>query len=87
VRKSRWQKGVPNKLAVSLYLYTQYVENWRAPLVNDCCYSSKRKVFFRTFGLKPSSMSQYEFILTINWYYEGLLLGAFASRRSSRNII
>jgi hypothetical protein len=57
---------VPNKLGMSSYLYTQCVENWRVPLVKDCCYSSKEKVFFRTFGLMPSSISQYEFIIIAN---------------------
>ena len=35
----------------------------KTPLVSECCYSSKGKVFFRTFGLKPSSMSQSKFII------------------------
>jgi hypothetical protein len=30
------------------------------------CYSSKGKVFFWTFGLRPSSISQFEFIILTN---------------------
>jgi hypothetical protein len=51
---------------VSSYLYAQSVENWRVSLVKDCCYSSKEKVFFQTFGLRPSSISQYEFFIIAN---------------------
>jgi hypothetical protein len=56
-------KSVPNELAVCSYLYAQCVASGRALLVIDCCYSSKEKVFFRTFGLRPSSISQSEFII------------------------
>jgi hypothetical protein len=59
-------KSVPNELAVCSYLYAQCVASGRAPLVIDCCYSSKGKVFFRTFGLRPSSISQSEFIILTN---------------------
>jgi hypothetical protein len=45
------KKGVRNELVVFSYLYAKYVENRRAPLVIGCCYSSKGKVFFQTFGL------------------------------------
>jgi hypothetical protein len=64
--KSRWQESVPNVLAVCSYLYAQCVASGRAPLVIDCCYSSKEKVFFRTFGLRSSSISQSEFIILTN---------------------
>jgi hypothetical protein len=53
-------------LAVRSYLYVQCVASGRALLVIDCCYSSKEKVFFRTFGLRPSSISQSEFIILTN---------------------
>jgi hypothetical protein len=50
-------------LGVSSYLYDRHAPNWRVPFVIDCCYSSKGKVFFRTFGLRPSSISQSEFVI------------------------
>jgi hypothetical protein len=59
-------KSVPNELAMCSYLYVQRVASGRALLVIVCCYSSKGKVFFRTFGLRPSSISQYEFIILTN---------------------
>jgi hypothetical protein len=64
--KSKRQESVSNVLAVRSYLYDQYVASGRAPLVIDYCYSSKEKVFFRTFGLRPSSISQSEFIILTN---------------------
>jgi hypothetical protein len=45
---------------------SQCAASGRAPLVIDCCYSSIEKVFFRTFGLRPSSISQSEFIILTN---------------------
>jgi hypothetical protein len=53
-------------LGVSSYLYAQRAPSWRAPAVIDYCYSSKGKVFFRTFGLGPSSISQSEFVILTN---------------------
>jgi hypothetical protein len=53
-------------LAVRSYLYAQYVASGRAPLVIDYCYSNKEKEFVRTFGLRPSSISQSEFIILTN---------------------
>jgi hypothetical protein len=41
-----------NAAGVSSYLYAQRATNWRAPSVIDCCYSSKRKVFFLDLWLK-----------------------------------
>jgi hypothetical protein len=58
--------NVPNVLGVSSYLYAQCAPDWRAPSVIDCCYSSKGKVFFRTFGLGPSSILQSEFVILTN---------------------
>jgi hypothetical protein len=68
IRKARayGKKSVLNVLAVRSYLYAQYVASGRAPLVIDYCYSSKGKVFFQTFGLRPSSISQSEFIILTN---------------------
>jgi hypothetical protein len=48
---------------VGSYLYAWRFATWRAPFVIDCCYSSKGKVFFRTFSLRPSFTSQSEFIV------------------------
>jgi hypothetical protein len=36
------------------------------PFVIDFRYSSEGKVFFRTFGLRPSFTSQSEFVITTN---------------------
>ena len=69
--ESRWQESVPNEFAEWPYLYAQCVESWKTPLVSECCYSSKGKVFFRTFGSRPSSISQSEFII-----YKLILRGA-----------
>jgi hypothetical protein len=51
-----------------------------SPSVIDYCYSSKGKVFFQTFGLRPSFTSQSEFVAITNKYFEGLLLGAFVPK-------
>jgi hypothetical protein len=55
-----------NAADVRSYLYAQCAADWRGPSVIDYCYSSKGKVFFRTFGLRPSSMSQSEFVILTN---------------------
>jgi hypothetical protein len=60
------RNSVSNAAGVSTYLYAQCAANWRAPSVIDNCYSSKGKVFFWTFGLRPSSMSQPEFVILTN---------------------
>jgi hypothetical protein len=65
-KSSKSKAGVPNVLGVSSYLYAQHAPSWRAPSVIDCCYSSKGKVFFRTFGLGPSSISQSKFVILTN---------------------
>jgi hypothetical protein len=39
---------------------------WWTPYVIDYCYSSKEKVFFWTFGLRPLFMSQFKFIVITN---------------------
>jgi hypothetical protein len=58
--------SVPNVLGVSSYLYAHRAPSWRAQVVIDCCYSSKGKVFFWTFGLGPSSILQSEFVILKN---------------------
>jgi hypothetical protein len=65
-RQSRWQESMQNELAVGSYLYAKGVASGRVPLVIDACYSIKGKVFLRTFGLGPSSISQSEFIILTN---------------------
>ena len=60
---SSWPESVSNEFAVWPYLYAKSVENSKTPFVSECCYSSKGKVFFRTFGVKPSSMSQSKFVI------------------------
>jgi hypothetical protein len=75
------------KIVASPYLYTHYVENWRVPLVKDCCYSSKGKVFFRTFGSKPPSISQYEFIITAKLILRGATVGDLRLPKVLKNVI
>jgi hypothetical protein len=58
--------SVSNVLGVSSYLYAQRAPSWRAPAIIDCCYSSKGKVFFWTFGLGSSSISQSDFVILTN---------------------
>jgi hypothetical protein len=60
------QNSVSNVLRVGSYLYAQCAPSWRAPSVINYCYSSKGKVFFWTFGLGPSSISQSEFVILTN---------------------
>ena len=64
--KANGTSSVSSAVSLSSYLYAQCAPNWRAPSVIDCCYSSKGKVFFRTFGLRLSSMSQSEFVILTN---------------------
>jgi hypothetical protein len=64
---------------VSSYLYARRALNWRVPPVIDCCYSSKGKVFFRTFGLRPSSMSQSEFVILNKLILRGATVGGPSS--------
>jgi hypothetical protein len=60
------RNNVSNAAGVSSYLYAQCAASWRGPSVIDYFYSSKEKVFFRTFGLRPSSISQSEFVILTN---------------------
>jgi hypothetical protein len=54
-------------LPVWVHIYTpSALQLERAPSVIDYCYFSKGKVFFRTFGLRPSFMSQSEFVVIAN---------------------
>jgi hypothetical protein len=47
---------------VGSYSYAQCLANWWTPSVSDYCYSSKREGVFWTFGLRPSFISQSEFV-------------------------
>jgi hypothetical protein len=79
--------SVPNVLRVSSYLYDRRAQNWRVPFVIDCCYSSKGKVFFRTFGLRPSSMSQYEFVILNKLILRGATVGGLRPPKVLKNVI
>jgi hypothetical protein len=78
---------VPNELAVVTYLYTQGIASGRVPLAIDCCYSSKRKVFFRTFGLEPSSISQSEFIILNKLILRWATVGGLRLPKVLKNVI
>jgi hypothetical protein len=57
------------------------------PFVIDCCYSSKGKVFFRTFGLRPSSMSQSEFVILNKLILRGATVGGLHPPKVLKNVI
>ena len=84
--RSRWQVCVPNEFVVWSYLYAQGVENWKTPLVSESCYSSKGKVFFRTFGSRPSSISQSEFIIN-KLILRGATVGGLRPPKVLKNMI
>jgi hypothetical protein len=53
-------------LPLWVHIYTPSALQLGAPFVIDFRYSSEGKVFFRTFGLRPSFTSQSEFIIITN---------------------
>jgi hypothetical protein len=55
--------------------------------VIDRCYSSKGKVFFRTFGLRPSSMSQSEFVNLNKLILRGATVGGLRPPKVIKNMI
>jgi hypothetical protein len=60
------RNGVSNVAGVGSYLYAQCLAiQWTSSVI-DYCHSNKGKVFFRTFGLRPSFMSQSEFVVITN---------------------
>jgi hypothetical protein len=58
-----------------------------APSVIDCCYSSKGKVFFQTFGLRPSSMSQPGFVILNKLILRGATVGGLRPLKVLKNVI
>ena len=60
---------------VRVFIYTIGTLQIEGPSVIDCCYSSKGKVFFQTFGLRPSSMSQSEFVILNKLILRGATVG------------
>jgi hypothetical protein len=48
-------------LRVPIYM-PKCIATWWALYVIDFCYSSEEKMFFRTFGKRPSFTSQSEFV-------------------------
>jgi hypothetical protein len=79
--------SVSNIADVSSYLYAQHAPNWGAPSIIDCCYSSKGKVFFQTFGLRPSSMSQSEFVILNKLILRGATVGGLRPPKVLKNVI
>jgi hypothetical protein len=74
-------------VGASSYLYAQHAPNWRVPSVIDYCYSSKGKVFFRTFGLRPSSMSQSGFVILNKLILRGATIGDLRPPKVLKNVI
>ena len=58
-----------------LYIYTQSSTARWVPRFRTIRYSSKGKVFFRTFGVKPSSISQSKFIISNKLILRGATVG------------
>jgi hypothetical protein len=79
--------SVSNAFAVWPYLYAKCVETSKTPLVSECCYSSKGKVFFRTFGVKPSSRSQSKFIILNKLILRGATVGDLRHPKVLKNRI
>jgi hypothetical protein len=86
-KKASGTSSVSNVVGVSSYLYAQHTPNWGAPSVIDCCYSSKGKVFFRTFGLRPSSISQFEFVILNKLILQGATVGGLRPLKVLKNVI
>ena len=84
---SSWPESVSNEFAVWPYLYAKCVENSKTPLVSECCYSSKGKVFFRTFGVKPSSMSQSKFVILNKLILRGATVGGLRPPKVLKDVI
>jgi hypothetical protein len=57
------------------------------PSAIDCCYYSKGKVFFWTFGLRPSSMSQSEFVILNKLILRGATVGGLRPSKVLKNVI
>jgi hypothetical protein len=74
-------------VGASSYLYAHHAPNWGAPSVIDCCYSSKGKVFFRTFGLRPLSISQSEFVILNKLILQGATVGGLRPPKVLKNMI
>jgi hypothetical protein len=72
---------------VSPYLYVSMVQNGGPLSVIDCCYSSKGKVFFWNFGLRPSSMSQSKFVILNKLILRGATVGGLRPPKVLKNVI
>ena len=75
-----------NEFAVCPYLYAKSVENSKTPLISDCCYSSKGKLFFRTFGVKPSFTSQSKFVILNKLILRGATVGDLRHSKVLKNM-
>jgi hypothetical protein len=85
--KANGTSSVSNVAGASSYLYTQHAPNWGAPSVIGCCYSSEGKVFFQTFGIRPLSMSQSEFIILNKLILRGATVGGPRPPKVLKNVI
>jgi hypothetical protein len=85
--KASGTNSVQNVVRVTSYLYARRAPSWRVSSVIDCCYSSKGKVFFRTFGLRPSSMSQSEFVTLNKLILRGATVGGLRPPKVLKNVI
>jgi hypothetical protein len=73
--------------SVRVLIYTFSTLQIGGPSVIDCCYSSKGKVFFRTFGLRPSSMLQSEFVILNKLILRGATVGGLRPPKVLKNVI
>jgi hypothetical protein len=71
--------------SVRALIYTQRAPNQGAPLVIDCCYSSKGKVFFRAFGFGLSSISQSKFVILNKLILRGATVGGLRPPKVLKN--
>jgi hypothetical protein len=72
---------------IQVLIYTLGTLQIGGASVIDCCYSSKGKVFFRTFGLRPSSISQSEFVILNKLILRGATVGGFRPPKVLKNMI
>jgi hypothetical protein len=72
---------------VRVLIYTLSTLQIGGPVHIDCCYSSKGKLFFRTFGLRPSSMSQPKFVILSKLILRGATVGGLRPPKVLKNVI
>jgi hypothetical protein len=72
---------------VRVLIYTLGTLQIGGASVIDCCYSSKGKVFFWTFGLRPSSRSQPEFVILNKLILRGATVWCLRPPKVLKNVI